>query len=66
MPRDLTAGDLNSDGRTDLVVAVGSNEVFVFLQDASGEFGSTPDYELDVGVSPSSVEMAPCSRLRGV
>jgi hypothetical protein len=58
LPVALAAGDLNGDGLTDLVVAdAGSNEVLVYLQQATGGFGPTPDYDLPVGVSPSALDL---------
>ena len=57
---------MSGDGRLDLVVAAaGSNQVFVYLQSAlagqsaaDGFAQREPDFALDVGVSPSAVELA--------
>jgi hypothetical protein len=58
-PVRVAAGDLNGDGRDDLVVAAdGSNMVFIYLQQADGSFPPAPDYSLGVGVNPSDVTLA--------
>jgi hypothetical protein len=59
LPVRLASGDLNGDGRDDLVVAAtGTNQVFVYLQQATGEFGPTPDYQSGVGVNPSAIALS--------
>jgi hypothetical protein len=59
LPVRLASGDLNGDGRDDLVVAAtGTNEVFVYLQQEAGDFGSSPDYQVGVGVNPSAIRVA--------
>jgi hypothetical protein len=59
LPVRLAAGDLNGDGRGDLVVATaGSDQVFVYLQHTDGSFGSAPDYQTSVGVNPSAITLA--------
>jgi hypothetical protein len=51
----LAVGDLNGDGRDDLVVtAPGSRQVFVYLQDASGGFGP-PAYQLTLDTIPGEL-----------
>jgi hypothetical protein len=53
-PRSVALGDLNGDGRLDLVVAnQGSNTVSVLLGNGDGSFGARTDY--GTGVQPYSV-----------
>jgi hypothetical protein len=59
LPVHLAAGDLNGDGRDDQVVATtGTNQIFVYLQNALGGFGPAPDYQSGVGVDPSAISLA--------
>ncbi len=52
----LVSGDLNGDGRDDLVVVTaGSHQVFVSLQNPAGAgnlFSSKPSFHASVGISP--------------
>jgi len=55
-PTDVVLGDLNHDGKPDIVVAAdGANTVLVFFQNADGSFTSTP---LAAGGVPTSVAVA--------
>jgi hypothetical protein len=59
LPARIVSGDLGGNGRADLVVtAAGSNQVFVYLQNADGSFNLDPTYRLDVGISPLAVTLA--------
>src|SRR5262249_40823101 len=59
LPVLLAVGDLNGDGRDDLVaVTAGSPQAFVYLHNAAGRFGPTPAYQNAVGVSPSDIQLA--------
>ncbi|MFB7361613.1 FG-GAP repeat domain-containing protein [Streptomyces hydrogenans] len=52
-------GDLNGDGRTDLVTAVkGSNTLVAALGDGKGGFGPGVSFGLDTGVFPTAVALA--------
>lgn len=56
-PMAIAAGDVNGDGKTDLVVAnSGTNNVSVLLGDGKGAFTATAVYA--VGTSPDSIALA--------
>ncbi|HKB37144.1 MAG TPA: VCBS repeat-containing protein, partial [Gemmataceae bacterium] len=58
LPVRLASADLNGDGRGDLaVVAAGSRQVAVFLQNGTGNFGPA-DYLIPTGVGPSDLVLA--------
>jgi hypothetical protein len=62
LPVRLVAGDLDGTGRDDLVVAdTASDQVLVFLQNASGGFGAVPDFRIPVGVSPTDLALTAMS-----
>lgn len=60
-PLGLAAGDLNRDGRTDLV-AVSNSRAYVYLQPASGGLAESalPDFTIDTGgdSEPMDVQLA--------
>ncbi len=59
LPARIAAGDLNGDGHDDLVVtAAGSNQVYVYLQDSTGDFALLPNGPLGVGASPLAIALA--------
>ena len=59
LPARLAAGDLNRDGRDDLVVAApGRSVVEVYLRAANGAFTTQPSYVIDVGANPTTVQLA--------
>ena len=68
LPTRIVAGDLNGDGRDDLaVICAGSDQVMVYLQGHPGVvgpmppapmgFGRGPDFQVDIGVSPSDLAL---------
>jgi large repetitive protein len=55
----IAAGDLTGNGLDDIVIGdAASNQVFLFLQNASGGFGPAPNYQIPVGVDPSRIALA--------
>jgi len=58
LPARILAGDLNRDGRDDLIVAVaGSGTVHVYLRPAVGAFGPAPDAVITVGTNPTTLQL---------
>ena len=56
VPRSVTVGDFNLDGRPDLAVAnTGSNNVTILLGDGTGRFPLNPSLVFAVGTSPFSI-----------
>ncbi|MFG3043047.1 FG-GAP repeat domain-containing protein [Streptomyces sp. NPDC048330] len=55
----LALGDLNGDGKADLVTAVkGSNTLVAALGDGRGGFGPGTSFGLDTGIFPTAVALA--------
>jgi hypothetical protein len=58
-PVRIVAGDLEGNGRADLVVAEDiTDQVLIYRQQADGRFDHTPIYQVPVGISPSDVILA--------
>src|SRR5579859_3815279 len=57
-PTSVAVGDVNDDGRLDLVVADrSSNAVSVLLGEGGGAFQQHVDYSVGTGLAPSSVAL---------
>src|SRR5262249_17776392 len=58
IPVRLIAGDVNGDGRQDLVAATSgaSGQVLVYRQRPDGTFGA-PDYQVEMGCTPSDLAL---------
>jgi hypothetical protein len=54
MPVRVLAGDVNGDGRDDLIATTESGQLFVWLQSADGTFAG-PAYQAAVGVAPGDL-----------
>lgn len=58
MPVRVLVGDVNADGRDDILAATATGKVFVWLQSAAGTF-DRPAYAIDVGVAPLDLVLLP-------
>lgn len=59
IPTSVVAGDFNSDGHPDLVVAnAGSNNVMLLLGNGAGGFGQAPGSPFPVGTYPVAIAVA--------
>ncbi len=56
MPIRVAAGDLDGDGRGDLVATTASGKLYVWLQSPGGAF-KAPAYQADVGVAPQTLAL---------
>jgi hypothetical protein len=57
-PEDVTLGDVNGDGRPDIITGnVGTHSLGVLLGQAGGSFAAVRTFELAAGTTPVDVEM---------
>jgi hypothetical protein len=62
-PTDVAVGDVNADGRLDLVVAVaGSDSIMVLMGDGRGGFGAAPGSPLALGPKPHQIALGDVNR----
>ena len=61
-PRYVTIGDVNSDGRPDLVLNHSSHQLSVLLNQGSGKFAPAPALTYDLGADAFAVAVADVNR----